>query len=131
MYRRALDGYEKAWGPDHISTLNTVNNLGVLYNDQGKNSEAEKMYQRALDGHEKAWGPDHPSTLSIIKNLRLLSAHRDRHIKVGENYSQALDRSDGVYDTNQHPQQPSSIGKDILKRLKAGIRRRERGFTGQ
>ena len=27
MYRRALDGYEKALGPDHTSTLDAVNNL--------------------------------------------------------------------------------------------------------
>ena len=31
MYMRALKGYEKAWGPDHISTLDTVNNLGNLH----------------------------------------------------------------------------------------------------
>jgi hypothetical protein len=28
MYQRVLAGYEKALGPDHISTLLTVNNLG-------------------------------------------------------------------------------------------------------
>ncbi|KAL9122459.1 MAG: hypothetical protein Q9187_000988 [Circinaria calcarea] len=87
MYRRALDGYEKAWGPDHTSTLNTVNNLGLLYADQGKHSEAEKMYRRALDGYEKAWGPDHPSTLRTIDNLRLLNADRSGHIKVKEIHS--------------------------------------------
>jgi hypothetical protein len=31
MYNRALAGYEKALGPEHTSTLNTVNNLGNLY----------------------------------------------------------------------------------------------------
>ena len=35
MYRRALDGYEKALGPDHTSTLDTVNNLGNLYSRSG------------------------------------------------------------------------------------------------
>ena len=39
--------------------------LGLLYVDQGKLDEAEKMYQRALQGKEKAWGPDHTSTLEI------------------------------------------------------------------
>ncbi|KAF2259649.1 HET-domain-containing protein [Lojkania enalia] len=58
MYQRALEGKEKAWGPDHTSTLDTVNNLGNLYADQGKLAEAEKMYQRALEGYEKALGPD-------------------------------------------------------------------------
>ena len=58
MYQRALEGYEKAWGPDHTSTLDTVKNLGNLYADQGKRDKAEEMYQRALQGKEKALGPD-------------------------------------------------------------------------
>jgi hypothetical protein len=44
MYWRALKGKEKAWGPEHTSTLDTVNNLGNLYSDQGKLAEAEEMY---------------------------------------------------------------------------------------
>jgi tetratricopeptide (TPR) repeat protein len=31
IYQRALTGYEKALGPDHTSTLDTINNLGNLY----------------------------------------------------------------------------------------------------
>ena len=58
MFQRALDGNEKAWGPEHTSTLNTVNNLRILYRHQGKLAEAEEMFQRALDGKEKAWGPE-------------------------------------------------------------------------
>ena len=72
MYQRALAGYEKAWGPDHTKTLDTVNNLGVLYADLGKLEQAEHMYQRALAGKEKAWGPDHTSTLDTVNNLGVL-----------------------------------------------------------
>ena len=61
MYQWTLQGYEKARDPDHISSLDTVNNLGL---DQGRLDEAEKMYQRALQG---AWGPDHMSTLDKLK----------------------------------------------------------------
>jgi tetratricopeptide (TPR) repeat protein len=50
MLQRALAGYEKVLGPDHTSTLDTVNNLGLLYGDQGKLDEAEQMYMRALAG---------------------------------------------------------------------------------
>jgi len=57
MYVRALAGYEKTLGPDHTSTLDTVNNLGLLYRNQGKLAEAEQMYVRALAGKEKALGP--------------------------------------------------------------------------
>ena len=72
MYRRALDGYEKAWGPDHTSTLDTVNNLGLLYADQGKHAEAEKMYRRAPDGYTNTRGFNHPNTRLIARNLALL-----------------------------------------------------------
>ncbi|EED12227.1 kinesin light chain, putative [Talaromyces stipitatus ATCC 10500] len=62
MYQRALAGYEKALGPDHTSTSDTVNNLGALYAVQGKLKDAETMYQRALAGFEKACGPDNYQT---------------------------------------------------------------------
>ncbi|SLM38656.1 nb-arc and tpr domain protein, partial [Lasallia pustulata] len=69
MYRRALEGKEKAWGPEHPLTLRTVDNLGNVYADQGKMAEAEAMYRRALEGYEKAWGPEHTSTLRTVHNL--------------------------------------------------------------
>ena len=69
LYQRALAGREKALGPDHPSTLDTVNNLGLLYSDLGKLNKAEDMYQRALAGYEKALGPDHTSTLDTVNNL--------------------------------------------------------------
>jgi hypothetical protein len=69
MYGRALAGKEKAPGPEHISTLDTVNNLGILYRNQGKLDQAEQMYGRALAGSEKTLGPEHISTLNTVHNL--------------------------------------------------------------
>ena len=50
MFVRALAGKEKALGPEHILTLDTVNNLGTLYRDQEKLREDKDMYVRALAG---------------------------------------------------------------------------------
>jgi tetratricopeptide (TPR) repeat protein len=72
LLERALAGKEKALGRDHASILNTVNNLGLLYRDQGNLDEAEQMYIRALAGKEKALGRDHTSTLNTVNNLGLL-----------------------------------------------------------
>jgi hypothetical protein len=47
MYLRALAGREKALGPDHTSTLDTIHNLDNLYGDQGKLDVAEQMCTRA------------------------------------------------------------------------------------
>ena len=46
-----------------------LHNLGLLYADQGKLAEVEKMYIRALQGKEEALGPDHTSRLSTVNNL--------------------------------------------------------------
>ncbi|KAN0085501.1 HET domain containing protein [Elaphomyces granulatus] len=90
MYQRALQGYEKAWGPDHISTLNTINNLGLLYMEQGKLDEAEKMYQPALQGYEKALGPGHTSTLNTVNNLGSLYTDQGKLDEAEKMYQRAL-----------------------------------------
>ncbi|RYP55778.1 hypothetical protein DL771_012369 [Monosporascus sp. 5C6A] len=81
MYQRALRGYEKALGPEHRSTLETVNNLGILYKDLGKLNQAENMYQRALRGYEKTLGREPIKTyipaVNTAYNLGLLFADQD------------------------------------------------------
>ena len=93
MYQRALQGYEKAWGPDHTSTLSTVNNLGLLYSDQGKMDEAEAIYQRALQGYEKALGAEtftrHRPALNTMQNLANLRLRRGQRIAARELYIKA------------------------------------------
>ncbi|KAK2752266.1 NB-ARC and TPR domain protein [Colletotrichum kahawae] len=90
MYELALRGYEKALGPDHTSTLATVNNLGSLYKDQGRLKEAEAMYERALQGCEKAQGPDHTSILDTVNNLGRLYKVQGRLKEAEAMYERAL-----------------------------------------
>jgi tetratricopeptide (TPR) repeat protein len=87
---RALRGYEKAWGAEYTSTLDTVNNLGTLYADQGKMAEAEAMYVRALRGKEKAWGAEHTSTLITVGNLGALYADQGKMAEAEAMYVRAL-----------------------------------------
>ncbi|KAH9225153.1 hypothetical protein K456DRAFT_1879191 [Colletotrichum gloeosporioides 23] len=90
MYERALQGKEKALGPDHTSTLDTVHNLGNLYSDQGRLKDAKAMYERALQGKERALGPDHTSTLMTVNNLGLLYKDQGRLKEAEAMYEQAL-----------------------------------------
>jgi tetratricopeptide (TPR) repeat protein len=94
MYKRALQGREKALGPEHTSTLSTVNNLGNLYADQGKLGEAEKMFERALQGYEKALGHERVNTyipaLNAIENFAMLYVEIGRADKARDMYSRAL-----------------------------------------
>ncbi|CAH0020139.1 unnamed protein product [Clonostachys rhizophaga] len=90
MYNRALQGKEKAWGPEHTSTLDTVNNLGFLYANQSRWKEAEDMYHRALQGYEKALGPEHTSTLDTVNNIGLLYKSQGRLKEAEDMYNRAL-----------------------------------------
>lgn len=90
MCVRSLQGYEKARGPDHTSTLDAVHTLGNLYADQGKMVEAEQMYIRALQGYEEAWGPEHTSKLDTVHNLGLLYADQGKMAEAEEMYIRAL-----------------------------------------
>jgi tetratricopeptide (TPR) repeat protein len=90
LYVRALRGYEEAWGAKHTSTLQTVNNLGALYADQGKMKEAEEMFLRALRGKEEAWGAKHTSTLQTVNNLGALYADQGKMKEAEEMYLRAL-----------------------------------------
>jgi hypothetical protein len=38
-------------GPDHASTVQILNNLGLLYSDQGKLKDAANIGQRVLRGY--------------------------------------------------------------------------------
>ncbi|KAG9657517.1 hypothetical protein KCV03_g10180, partial [Aureobasidium melanogenum] len=91
MYERALAGRGKALGPEHTSTLDTVNNLGSLYRRQGRLAEAEAMYKRALAGYEKALGREHTSTLSTVNNLGNLYRDQGRLAEAEEMYRRALE----------------------------------------
>jgi tetratricopeptide (TPR) repeat protein len=90
MYLRVLQGYEKAWGAEHTSTLHMVNNLGNLYAGQGKMVEAEAMHMRALQGKEKAWGAEHTSTLDTVNNLGVLYAGQGKMAEAEAMYLRAL-----------------------------------------
>lgn len=46
MYDRVLTGY--ALGVDHISTLETVDELGILYRKQGRFVDAERLSNRIV-----------------------------------------------------------------------------------
>ena len=69
LFRRAVEGREKALGAEHPDTLNSVNNLGILLSDKGDYDGAEVLFRRALEGYEKALGAEHPVTLMSVYSL--------------------------------------------------------------
>jgi tetratricopeptide (TPR) repeat protein len=90
IYNCALAGFEKALGPKHTSTLDIVNNLGVLYANQDQLNEAERMFTHALAGYEKSLEPQHTSTLDMVNNLSILQRHQGQLDEAERMYTRAL-----------------------------------------
>jgi tetratricopeptide (TPR) repeat protein len=47
----------------------SLNNLGQLYDSQGRHAEAEPLYERGLAILEKALGPEYPLVATSLNNL--------------------------------------------------------------
>ncbi|RAL17494.1 uncharacterized protein BO97DRAFT_419732 [Aspergillus homomorphus CBS 101889] len=89
-----LFGRETILGPSHISTLQSVHNIGVLCQDQGDLKSAEEMFQRALEGHEMASNEDDGSppmeTLDTLQSLANLYRIQNQLEKVEHMCQRAL-----------------------------------------
>ena len=62
----------KALGLEHPDTLQSMNNLALLYQHQGKYADAEPLYKEALAGRQQALELEYPDTLTSMNNLALL-----------------------------------------------------------
>jgi tRNA A-37 threonylcarbamoyl transferase component Bud32/Tfp pilus assembly protein PilF len=56
-------------GPDHASTLETMNALAVVLQLLGKLPEAEALDRQTLEAFRRLHGPDHVTTLTAVNNL--------------------------------------------------------------
>jgi tetratricopeptide (TPR) repeat protein len=74
--------------------LDAVHQLGLLYADQGKLGEAEKMYMRALQGYEEALGPEtverYIPALNTVWNLGNLFQAQKELIQAKQMFQRAL-----------------------------------------
>jgi tetratricopeptide (TPR) repeat protein len=76
-----MQGLTEALGPNHPFTLNSENNLALLYQAEGKYDQAEALYLKALDGRRQLLGPENPDTLTVLRNLARLSIERADYVR--------------------------------------------------
>lgn len=68
-YLRAHGLVEKAFGPEHPDVVFIVDNLAVLYGNEGRHDEATKLFQRSLAIKEKAYGPTSRPVVLTLTNI--------------------------------------------------------------
>jgi len=67
--RRALEIYEKKYGPNHTYVARALNNLAQILNRTNRLAEAEPLMRRSLAIDEETFGPDHPKVARVLSNL--------------------------------------------------------------
>ncbi|MBD2437874.1 tetratricopeptide repeat protein [Nostoc sp. FACHB-110] len=70
--------------------VTSLNNLALLYESQGRYSEAEPLYVQALALWRKLLGEEHPNVATSLNNLALLYESQGRYSEAEPLYVQAL-----------------------------------------
>jgi tetratricopeptide (TPR) repeat protein len=128
LSERALTIVENAFGPEHPGIVQSLNNLAVIYRDQGRYAEAEPLFERAVAIQVKALGPEHPDVADSLNNLALLYYNTDRYHAAGR-YTEAeplFERALAIRVKALGPEHP-----DVAASLNdlAGLRRAQGRYT--
>ncbi|KAH6898753.1 hypothetical protein B0T10DRAFT_473585 [Thelonectria olida] len=95
---RALQGYEKRHGPDHLSTLDAVSNLAEVYIFQEKYEKAKEYNRRVRQGLEKIPEATNVSILASLHQQGKIYHNLERHeeakevfVRVANEYESTLE----------------------------------------
>jgi tetratricopeptide (TPR) repeat protein len=108
MNRRALEGYGKALGLEHSSTLNSKANLASTFRSQGRWKEAEELEVQVMETRKRVLGKEHPHTLSSMGNLASTFGNQGRWKEAEELEVQVMETSLRVLG-EEHPHTLSSM----------------------
>ncbi len=87
----ALDIRRRILGDEHPSTLDSLNNMGGLLQQQGHLAEAETYFREALESRRRILGNEHPDTLISINNMGALLRRQGKLTEAEPYYRETLD----------------------------------------
>jgi CHAT domain-containing protein len=80
----------EAFGETDQRLALTLNNLAVVYREQGRYAEAEQLSRRSLAIRERALGPEHPDVGGSLNNLAALFHVQGRYAETEPLYRRSL-----------------------------------------
>ncbi len=105
---RSLAIREKA-GSGDLEIAHTLNNLGHLYDQQGRHQEAIKAYQRCLQLRRKKSGAKHADVAVSLNNLAAAYQNIENYAEAEKHYQQCLDMRRELLGAN-HPDVARVLG---------------------
>jgi len=97
--QKAREILESEWGSEHVLTLATYNELGMVACELYEFDEAEEYHSKAEAGFRKLHGPDHPDYLNVLINIGNLKKVKGHPDKAEAHFCQAL----AIYEKTHGP----------------------------
>jgi tetratricopeptide (TPR) repeat protein len=108
-HRQASSLRKEVLGPEHPSTLTSMDDLALVLHSQGKYKEAEATNRLALMQEEKVLGREHPSTLMSMGNLAAVLDRQGKYKEAEAMNRQTLAQMENVLG-REHPHTLMSMG---------------------
>ena len=95
---------EAELGPEHADTVESLNQLAVLLQEQNDYGAARSLFERVLAIRERTLGPEHPYTATSLNYLAAFLDDRGDHAAARPLYERAL----AIYENTLGPDHPST-----------------------
>ncbi len=89
--KKALALAQRKFGPEHVNTATSLNDLAEVYSKQARYEEAEPLYKRSLAIKEEALGPNHIAVAESINNLAQLYHAQGRYAEAEPLFRRSLE----------------------------------------
>ena len=104
LYKRAIEIAVEVLGEKNLNSAAIMNNLAILYENQGRYNEAEPLSIRALNIFEEVPGEkSYLETVACLHNLAMLYDKQGRYTEAEPLYKRALERGEVVDKGEKHP----------------------------
>jgi len=90
LLEKARDYFVSANGLQHTNSINTMNDLGLLYFEAGRQDEGLKLIEESLALNRKVRGSDDTNSIGSLNNLALFSARAGRFSDATEIWEDVL-----------------------------------------
>jgi len=95
-FLRAIDIYRKYHGEEHLITLNTMDYLGYIYEDQGRYRDMERLWTRILEIRQRVYGVECPA--STINGLAAALCYLGKYEEAESFFNKALQLEKAWYE---------------------------------
>jgi tetratricopeptide (TPR) repeat protein len=101
-YEKETEIRKEELGEMHPDTLGSMNQLSLLYSNQGNYEKAEPLLVECLKNHKLVLGDTHPDTLTLMNNLALLYRNQGKYDVAEPLYVECLEMEKSVLG-DEHP----------------------------